>query len=166
MKLSLAKLCSHEYDKHHPLHSCLLYIYPAWPSFKGFIEMNPAQLRSNERKSLAESSRWGFSLIVGSLVLCPLPHGSSEKFEQMFRFRRRERFIAALFTSSRRIRFHFLMGHSEQFYQLNCYLGEGKPGILVPMKHDELRKECSLPWNHIYLWFFVPKIRSANSLEQ
>lgn len=83
-------------------------------------------------------------MIAGSLGLCPLPHGSSEKFEQMFRFKGREHFIAALFTSSRRICFHFLMDQREQFYQLNCYLGEGKAGILVPMKHDELRKECSL----------------------
>lgn len=96
----------------------------------------------------------------------PLPPGSGEKFEQMFRFSGEGCFTAALFTSSSRIRFHFLMDWREQFYQLNCYLGEGKSEILVPMKHDELGKECVCHETTLKLCLSDTKIRSASLLEQ
>lgn len=68
-----------------------------------------------------------------------LPRGSCEKFEQMFRFRGRDALLLLyLLPPAGSV---FISLWTERTI-LPTYLGEGKSGILVPMKHDELRKEC------------------------
>lgn len=58
-----------------------------------------------------------------------------------------ETLIAALFTSPGGFMVsHFPYGpENNSTRSLTATWGRGRRGILVPMKHDELRKECSLP---------------------
>lgn len=92
MKLSPAKVCSHEDGTDHPLYSCLPYLFTRLAFLQRHHGDKPrassVQMVINCQLAVC---KWMRFFLYGSKPCAPsLPHGSCEKFEQMFRFRGRD----------------------------------------------------------------------------